>query len=276
MVGRQKLYADRSQVRRLLQAFGHPPDEQRVDEIFGVEGGYAEGFLEFLGAQSVNSLDYSSFEGATLVHDMNRPISRQLTEQFSTVLDGGTLEHIFNFPISLKNCMEMVRVGGHYLAITPANNFLGHGFYQFSPELYFSTLSADNGFALQHMYAFEETARPTWYSVRSPSEARGRVTLTNSHGVYLLIIAKRVARKPIFERTPQQSDYLDRWGEAPPAAASEPSPRPLPIRLAKAVVPAALRRSIRSVLSRSEPRQRGFDPRFFQPFDPTPTDLKRP
>lgn len=272
MIGRQKLYADPNELLALLQAFGYRPDAADIDKIFGVDGGYAEAFLEFLGAKSAHSLDYSSFEGATHVHDMNHPIPPGLKEQFSAVLDGGTLEHIFNFPTSLKNCMEMVRIGGHYLAITPANNFFGHGFYQFSPELYFTTLSEDNGFELQRMYAFEETSRPTWYSVRSPREARGRVTLTNSHGVYLLIIAKRVARRPIFEQTPQQSDYVDRWDSAPGSPAVEPRTltRPLPIRLAKAVLPAPMRRSIRAAMSRPQPPRQGFDPRFFQPFDPTP------
>lgn len=69
---------------------------------------------------------------------MNREIPGDFIEKYSMVLDGGSLEHVFNFPVAVRNCMQMLQVGGHYLAITPANNFMGHGFYQFSPELYFS------------------------------------------------------------------------------------------------------------------------------------------
>jgi 2-polyprenyl-3-methyl-5-hydroxy-6-metoxy-1,4-benzoquinol methylase len=57
------------------------------------------------------------------------------------VFDGGTLEHIFDYPTAIKNCMKMVKPGGHLLLTTPANNWFGHGFYQFSPELFYSFVS---------------------------------------------------------------------------------------------------------------------------------------
>lgn len=273
MIGRQGMYVARAEAAALLESFGHQPSQAELERICPSGRAYAEGFLEFLGARSVDSVDYSSFEGASLIHDMNRPISEDLAERFSVVLDGGTLEHVFNFPVSIRNCMQMVRVGGHYLAITPANNFFGHGFYQFSPELYFTVLSEDNGFEVKHMYAFEETPHPVWYAVKSPRDVGGRVTLTNSHGVYLLIIARRVAVKPIFERTPQQSDYVGRWSGPSSEAQTSMAPpvaRPLPIRLARALLPAPVRRAMRAALKGKPRPQSGFDPRFFQPFDPTP------
>ena len=70
-----------------------------------------------------------------------------LKNKYTLVIDGGCLEHIFNFPVAIKNCMEMLQEGGHFIGITPANNLMGHGFYQFSPELYFRIFSKENGFA---------------------------------------------------------------------------------------------------------------------------------
>ena len=95
---------------------------------------------------------------------MNKEVPPSLKGQYSMVLDGGTLEHVFNFPVAIKNCMEMLRVGGHYIGITPTNNFMGHGFYQFSPELYCSIFTRENGFELVSVVAFEDTARAAWYS----------------------------------------------------------------------------------------------------------------
>jgi hypothetical protein len=272
MIGRQGMYVARPEIGRLIEAFGHPLGEADLDRICPGGRSYAEGFLGFLGAKTVHSVDYSDFEGATFVHDMNRPIPDDLAERYSSVLDGGTLEHVFNFPVSIKNCMEMVRVGGHYLAITPANNFFGHGYYQFSPELYFSILSEENGFQTEGMYAFEDRDNPTWYVVKNPRDVGGRVTLMNSQGVYLVIIARRVARKPIFERTPQQSDYVGRWSGNVAAGVPAPAPasRPLAMRVAKALTPAPLRRLLRAALTRPARPYQGFDPRFFQPFDPIP------
>ena len=60
---------------------------------------------------------------------MNEAIPDSLKGKFSCVLDGGTLEHVFNFPQAIKNAMEIVAIGGHFLGVVPANNFSGHGFY---------------------------------------------------------------------------------------------------------------------------------------------------
>ena len=87
-------------------------------------------------------MDASSFEGATVVHDLNLPITEALKGRFDVVCDAGTIEHVMNFPTAIRNCMEMVRVGGHLILGTPANNFFGHGFYQFSPELWFRLFSS--------------------------------------------------------------------------------------------------------------------------------------
>src|SRR5438477_418150 len=102
-------------------------------------------FENSIGHQARRSMLRSPI-GPHFPHDMNEPIPDKFKETYTAVLDGGSLEHVFNFPVAIKNCMEMVKVGGHYLAITPANNFFGHGFYQFSPELYFTVLSKENGF----------------------------------------------------------------------------------------------------------------------------------
>ena len=270
MIGRQGLYATADEMRRVLAGFGTAPTEAEIDAICGGSG-YAEQLLEYLGAAATHSFDVSDFEAATFTHDMNLPIPAQFVEKYSVVLDGGTLEHIFNFPTAIKNCMEMTRVGGHYLAITPANNFFGHGFYQFSPELYFSVLSAENGFEIERMMAFEDVDDAPWYAVRSPRDARRRVTLTNSQPVFLLIIARRVALTAIFQHAPQQSDYLVHWTpDESPTIAPATAVRPLPIRIAKAVIPSAVRRSIRKALERPERPYVGFNPEFFERMDPQP------
>lgn len=53
---------------------------------------------------------------------MNLPVPEVHKDSYTAVLDGGSLEHIFNFPVAIKNCMEMLKVDGQYLGITPVNN----------------------------------------------------------------------------------------------------------------------------------------------------------
>ena len=272
MVGRQGLHLRKRDLKDSFEAFGYAVDDELIDAIFTKSDGYAEQLLTCLGAKAVHSFDNSAYEGATHLHDMNTRLPDEVKEQYTTVLDGGSLEHVFNFPIAIRNCMEMVSVGGHYLGITPANNLMGHGFYQFSPELYFSVFTRANGFDLISLIAFEDTKKATWYSVRSPRKVRRRVTLINPAPVYLLIVAKRVMKTAIFETTPQQSDYLSAWHQYDTAsdgvstAAPQAAQRVTPLDRVKRSISRPLKRLVRWVVRR---HRGGFDPRFFQPLDPT-------
>src|SRR5574341_140267 len=55
-----------------------------------------EAFLRLLGAETVQAMDVSDHEGAQIIHDLNRPIPPSLRGRFDMVLDGGTLEHVFD------------------------------------------------------------------------------------------------------------------------------------------------------------------------------------
>jgi SAM-dependent methyltransferase len=156
-------------------------------------------------------MDASGFEGATIVHDLNLPVPEELKGRFDVVCDAGTIEHVINFPAVVRNCFAMVKTGGHLILGTPANNFFGHGFYQFSPELWFRLLSAEHGFEMQRMVAVEYGARTRWYEVADPAAVQDRVAITNCYPVLLMILGRKVEEKPVFETFPQQSDYVPRW-----------------------------------------------------------------
>jgi SAM-dependent methyltransferase len=172
-----------------------------------------------LGARNVWALDASKFEGAQFVHDLNKPISPDLKERFDLVYDGGTLEHVFNFPVALQNCMEMVRPGGRLILHTIANSWCGHGFYQFSPELFYSALSEENGFIVEQMVAHVVGPYGRWYEVSNPREIRARIELLSLCPVQLAIRARRTRVVPVFAVSPHQSDYLPRWIGQPNAGA---------------------------------------------------------
>lgn len=283
MIGRQGLHLSKRDLMHVLESFGYLLDAREIDSILTQHSGYAEPLLVHLGAEEVHSFDNSEYENATHLHDMNRELPDRFKEQYTTVLDGGSLEHIFNFPIAIKNCMEMVCIGGYYLSITPTNNFVGHGFYQFSPELYFSVFTRDNGFELMQVIAFEDKPHAKWYFVKSPIEAKSRVTLTNRVPTYLLIIARKIASTQIFKTIPQQSDYLAIWHEKSAHLEGDQRSTPAPdikhtayLQFVKRIVPGPVKRLISGMLLRrhscfSSP----FTPAFFSPLDPT-ADVGRP
>ena len=227
MIGRQWLLCDPEPLRRVFAVLGVDVDPA----AFVAANKFAEPFFKLLGAGEIDSVDASTYEGATLIHDLNRPIPDALRERFSLVYDGGTLEHIFHYPQALKNCMEMVRVGGHFAQLTVANNYMGHGFWQVSPELSYRALSPENGYRVEAVLLTEVDPKGDgpWYVARDPREIRRRVELVNHRPTFIVTLAKRLARADIFASPPQQSDYAVAWkqgdGDDPGAAPQAPAPR---------------------------------------------------
>jgi hypothetical protein len=250
MIGRQSLRIDPGSLRRLLHQAGIVLSLEQTAELYVEQQRFSEPLLRLLGANEIDSVDASNYEQATLVHDMNEPIPVHLKNRYTAVLDGGSLEHVFNFPRAIANCMEMVAVGGHFLAVTPANNLMGHGFYQFSPELFFRVFTPENGFVIQRVIAFEALPGAAWYEVMDPARAAGRVKLANRRPTYLFVQAQKTAHVPVLSVTPQQSDYAAKW------SGSKERKQRFKIKL-----PLAARLFVRELRSRF---LSPFDPRFFR------------
>jgi len=151
MIGRLHMYLTAAQLKQALRDYGIACDDTKANEILTANAGFAEKYLQELGASKIESYDNTAYEGATQIHDFNYKIGSEHHQQYTTVLDSGTLEHIFNFPIAVNNCLNMVKPGGYFISVTPANNYFGHGMYQFSPELYYSLLTKANGFEMVDM-----------------------------------------------------------------------------------------------------------------------------
>lgn len=218
-IGRQVLALHRRDLRALAGEFG--------PEVLGSwaatpYGAYADAFLrEAVGVEQLDVLDASDYEGATVLHDLNRPLPVELAQRFDAVIDGGTLEHIFDVPAALRAYMGMLRVGGTLFLSTPANNLCGHGFYQVSPELMHRVFVAERGFRADRVALVEAVypgieLRPARRAVAvvDPDAVSERVTLTGRRPAMLLVQAEKLEHHDDpFADPPQQSDYAARWRE---------------------------------------------------------------
>jgi hypothetical protein len=209
--------------------------------------GYAEALLRRLGAVAIDSVDASDYEGATIMHDLNREVPADLRGRYSAVIDAGTLEHVFNVPMALANCMWLLRVGGRFLAMTPCNNYMGHGFYQFSPELFWRVFGEANGFVVERMVVCEMTPNAPWYAVADPAAIGTRVTLRNRRETQLLVQARKCREVAPLALAVQQSDYVALWRDGGP-----PGPRGATGWRGPAarVLPEALKSALRPVVAR--------------------------
>lgn len=91
-----------------------------------------------LGFSELKSMDYSDYQGADIIFDLNScEIPTALLGAFDVMLDGGTMEHVFHIPNVLNNIYKMLRVGGRIIHISPTSNYVDHGFFSFSPTLFY-------------------------------------------------------------------------------------------------------------------------------------------
>lgn len=105
--------------------------------------------LKNYGMESVKTLDLFD-ERADYHFDMNNKLPHDLNGQFNTVIDIGSIEHIFDTKQTLWNLFNLVKTGGHLLIHTPCNGYYNHGFYTFSPECLLQAIEL-NGFSLKYL-----------------------------------------------------------------------------------------------------------------------------
>lgn len=264
-LGRLNLALSRTMMKRALAEFGMFEGEAQIERAFSDPKGFFEPFLRELGAETTDSVDATDYEGATYTSDLNGGLPQSMQRQYDAVIDGGTLEHVFNFPAALKGAMEAVKLEGRIYIMTQCNNAMGHGFYQFSPELFHRVFSPENGFAMEEMFIAEGSfGKVPWHSVADPRDIRRRVELVNDVQTYLLVIARRVSEVPIFASWPQQSDYSAAWQDR------APDPNFKPIVESKLDLrdhlPQSLKRIIRLIRLLVRPR---FAPPCYRPAEPS-------
>ena len=200
----------RGQAMRVLAQY----DPHQEFDSLGGQTGYAEALFSYLGSTSIAVMDNSPFEGADLIHDLNTPVDPSLHSQFDCIFDGGTLEHVFNIPVAMDNIKSMLRVGGLFISINGANNFFGHGFYQFSPELMWRVFSRKSGFEVETMGVMDTANEPALILCRDPASTGERDHIPNSAQAVYLMMAARKTREVTEAVVPQQSDYQAAWAHA--------------------------------------------------------------
>jgi hypothetical protein len=217
-LGRLATFFHKSDVTKLRRLVGRDERAQAWLDAYGW-GDYAEGFFtEILGFSSVDSIDISDYESATFIHDLGRPIPSALIGKYDLAVDGGTLEHVFEFPVAIANLLQLVSLGGIVYLNSPCNNLCGHGFYQFTPELMYRVFSESNGYlpifvriARSGYLNIELNSDHAMYDVVSPDVLHRRINLISRDPVVIMAMARRVNLNVPFLQPVLQSDYIQKW-----------------------------------------------------------------
>ncbi len=175
--------------------------------------GYSETFFKSLGAETVDSMDISDFEGATVTHDLNAPVPEDLSESYDLIFDGGTTEHIFDVAACMDNLNALLAPNGVISACSPGNNWFAHGFYQFGPELVYGYWKHGCGFDVLDCVMLPEMPRDKELKILDPAikgvrpRMRGKMP---SQRVYLYYEVRKGQHAHRWKRA-LQTDYVRKW-----------------------------------------------------------------
>ena len=118
LVGRQKVNLSLEQAIVMLNSEGvaqRPDADIQMDEsTVGATGKTLtdHSFLSLFSDAKVSALDITDYEGAEHIHDMNEPLPDHLEGIADFILDGGSIDNIFDAPATIRNISRMLRPGG--------------------------------------------------------------------------------------------------------------------------------------------------------------------
>ncbi len=261
-LGRQFLYVEFDTILEILRQEGlhahplpeHVPLQTNIPAWKDSEQGHYASDLSFfhsLGIASARALDADRFEGADIVWDLNQPVGEELAACFDTILDPGTLEHVFDIRTALVNVNRMLKPGGRVLHFAPCNNYANHGFYQFSPTWFLDYYQA-NGYTDIRVWIAEQTAsdyqNSAWNLFEIQPE-RQPVMMCSRRRLLVIGHAQKTADSTV-DAIPVQSYYRSVWKADPGAlvpATREPPVTSIYSRI-KRWVPVGLRHRLRKLL----------------------------
>lgn len=201
-LGKQDIHISPQQCMEICRHYGIPASPSWFEK------GTAHMMQQF-GFQSLESLDKSGYEGATLLHDMNLPLPPSLVgRKFDFLFDGGTTEHIFNVPQVFQNAWDLLAVGGVFVSVTVNNNLSGHGLYQFSPEFFEKICSPRYGMQLKGLWLGKiGSTHGSWREIKGSRDYEFK--FGGDDRVYVITIAKKVSDggMRLLEHPPQQGNY---------------------------------------------------------------------
>jgi len=206
MLGRQEIFFTRDDFEFVCKRTGLA---MRYNDSIAM-GQFSEGLFKLFGGQQVDSIDASDYEGASIIADFNCPVPAELVGQYSMFIDFGSIEHVYNIPQVVDNVAKLLRPGGAALIMTQANGYAGHGFYQFSPEFFYSIFSESNGFNYTVVFLVDLQDIKRWHLMPEPRRIGRRNDIPQSRSYFIFCLSTKTSDVETLRA--QQSDYQeDAW-----------------------------------------------------------------
>ncbi len=159
LMGRQTVYFTPESILELLEKLGVEVRDIRPNEIKTGSGSAINhpGMVDknknlitdaelfrLLGVPKVLALDHSDYEGAEIIHDLTKPILPNLQGCADFIVDGSTLDNVFDPAMVIRNYAGVLRPAGRLITSNVYSNHYEP--YVMLPPLWFLDYFVTNGF----------------------------------------------------------------------------------------------------------------------------------
>jgi SAM-dependent methyltransferase len=176
LIGRQTIYFTPADILMLLRE--HRVD---VDDIFEhdieIDRSTVDRLAQFasldlisdralfrlLGVPKVLALDHSGYESADIIFDISKPVPSDLRNIADFIVDGSTLDNVFDPATVIRNFAEMLRPGGRILTFNMYSNHREP--YAMMPPLWFFDYFVANGFVDCKVYILVATTPGNTFTI---------------------------------------------------------------------------------------------------------------
>jgi SAM-dependent methyltransferase len=158
LIGRQAVYFSPHDILELLRAHSIDVEHVAAAEIeidrrtvnraqaaTGRDLVTDQALFRLLGVPRVLALDHSDYEGAEIIHDLNKPIPQSLLDFADFIVDGSTLDNVFDPAMVIRNFARMLKPGGRLITINMYSNHYEP--YAILPPLWYLDFFVINEFA---------------------------------------------------------------------------------------------------------------------------------
>jgi SAM-dependent methyltransferase len=219
LLGRQTMFFSPDDAKQLLFEVGVPvPDISFAPEAKTrlAKTNYISDsdFFRLLGIQQIRALDVSDYEGADIVHDLTKPIPDAMEGIADFILDGSTLDNVFDPATVLRNIARLLRPGGRLVSVNVASN--SYGPYIIPTAHLLLDYFVMNGFADCKVYVFVYGAPGGGINVFAPDLGRMRKgypqpnNFTSNYVMGIVLMAEKGPRST-WEQSPVQHQYRTEW-----------------------------------------------------------------
>lgn len=174
--------------------------------------------LKRLGFSEIVRADFSDFEGAELVLDLNQhDTPGEHIGRYDMLLDGGTVEHVFHLPNAMNHIFRFLKVGGRVIHISPSSNNIDHGFYMFSPSLFWDYYEANR----YEFSSFKFIEYNRWGNTQkwiAGDYQPGCLRYVSGGGLprghYGIVLTAKKTAESTGDAIPQMHRYVQTWSES--------------------------------------------------------------